>query len=81
MTGVISFDWSRAYNRSRVFRSELGIRLKSHLSTRVGHMIGVGSSNRSQAYDRSHVIQPELGILPESHLLTEAEKYLHYKHV
>jgi hypothetical protein len=54
MTRVIFSDWSRAYDqslaydRSRVFQLESGIRPESRLLTRVGHTIGVASSDRSQ---------------------------------
>jgi hypothetical protein len=53
MIGVASSDWSRAYDQSRVFRLESGIRSESHPPTGVGHTIRVVSSDRSRAYDRS----------------------------
>jgi hypothetical protein len=43
----MSSDRSWAYDQSRVFRPESGIRPESRLSTEVVHTTGVASSDRS----------------------------------
>jgi hypothetical protein len=48
MIGVISSDWSRAYDWSRVLRPELGIQLELCLPIEVGHTTGVASSDQSR---------------------------------
>jgi hypothetical protein len=76
---VASSDRSRAFDQSCMFLLESGIRLESHLPTRIEHMTGVTHTTRvlhttrAAPSDRSHTFRLESGIQPESRPLPGAE--------